>query len=157
MKVKFSLQPVLDYRASRVEALEIELAQIVRARGEAEKALERLRAMEQELFAEIGRRQRGVLNLAALAAGRARLRRIQEDIHQQTQVVEHLRTQEAHKRAELVAAMQDEKILEKLKEREQARLDAELARMEGRERDEIYVTRHGRSTHNGLKPNGDEV
>lgn len=157
MKVKFSLQPVLDYRASRVEALEIELAQIVRARGEAERALEALRALEQDLFVEIGRRQRGVLDLATLAAGRARLRRVQEDIHQQTQVVEHLRTQEEHKRAELIAAMQDEKILEKLKEREQARLEAELARLEGRERDEIYVTRHGRSTPNGLKPQEDEA
>ncbi len=157
MKVKFSLQPVLDYRASRVEALEIELAQIVRARNEAEKALEALRVMERTLFLEIGRRQRGTLDLAALAAGRARLRRIQEDIYQQTQVVDGLRTQEEHKRAELIAAMQDEKILEKLKEREQARLEAELARMEGRERDDIYVTRHGRATHNGLKPNGDEA
>lgn len=145
MRVRFSLQPVLDYRASVVEALEIELAQIVRAQAKAEARLAMLEAQESDLIAEIARRQRGILDLAALAAGRARLRRLQEQVRQQRETVEHLRAQAAAKRAELVAAMQDEKVLEKLKEREQARLDAELARAESRERDDLYVTRHRRS------------
>jgi len=145
MRVRFSLQPVLDYRASVVEALEIALAQAVRAQAEAEARLAALEAQESGLIAEIARRQRGLLDLAALAAGRARLRRVQEQVRQQMEAVEHLRAQAAAKRAELVAALQDEKILEKLKEREQARLGAELARAEGRERDDLYVTRHRRS------------
>lgn len=145
MRVRFSLQPVLDYRASVVEALEIALAQIMRAQAEAEARLAALEAQESDLIAEIARRQRGLLDLAALAAGRARLRRVQEQVRQQMEAVEHLRAQAAAKRAELVTAMQDEKILEKLKEREQTRLDAELARAEGRERDDLYVTRHRRS------------
>jgi len=145
MRVRFSLQPVLDYRASVVEALEIALAQAVRAQAEAEARLAALEAQESGLIAEIARRQRGLLDLAALAAGRARLRRVQEQVRQQMEAVEHLRAQAAAKRAELVAALQDEKILEKLKEREQARLGVELARAEGRERDDLYVTRHRRS------------
>ncbi len=145
MRVRFSLQPVLDYRTSVVEALEIALAQIMRAQAEAEARLAALEAQESDLIAEIARRQRGLLDLAALAAGRARLRRVQEQVRQQMETVEHLRAQAAAKRTELVAAMQDEKILEKLKEHEQARLDAELARAEGRERDDLYVTRHRRS------------
>lgn len=139
MPPKFSLQPVLNFRHSRVEALEIELGRLQSARG---RELARLRAMEDaraRLLHELREQQAGRLDLVSIGQSRLGLKVVEGQMTQQVTLLDDLARQIEARRLELVAAKVDEETLELLKAKELERHRAEQARQEDRLRDDIYI------------------
>lgn len=137
---KFALQSVLDYRHSVMEAFEIELGRLHAMRLEAQAVLEALLANQQQLYVDLRDRQNaGALDLPLIAQARVNLKAVEKRIAEQMQVIAQLDQQIEAKRQQLIKARQDEETLIKLKEKEQERLTEAEARVEDRQRDDIYI------------------
>jgi flagellar export protein FliJ len=140
MPPKFSLQPVLNYRHTRVEGFEVELGVLLDARQRGSEFLEKLRSFQKGLFAEMHTQQSGgLMDLEKVAQLRSNLKLIEERIHVQIETLAELDSQVEAKRNELVAAKQDEETLVKLKENELDRYREQQARQESRLQDDIYI------------------
>jgi flagellar export protein FliJ len=146
MPPKFSLQSVLDYRHSRVEALEIELGNAMQAHQRALTYLEALTDSQARIYFQMGECQQGDIDLFLIYRLQASLKLINERLVKQQAVVDELAEEVRIKRQQLIAARQDEQSLEKLREREQERHQMELAQMENRAQDDIYIARAYHST-----------
>ncbi|MBI3761203.1 MAG: flagellar FliJ family protein [Chloroflexi bacterium] len=141
MPPKFSLQSVLDYRHSRVEALEVELGRLLAARLQAEARLEALRDDRRRLFDELRGQQAGTLNLGAIAQLRLNLKTVEGHVTRHETALADLVLQIERRRLELVVANQDEETLATLKNKELERHRAALGRHENRLRDDLYIAR----------------
>ncbi len=141
MPPKFSLQTVLDVRQRRVEALEIELGRLLQEQRKGEELLERLQGLETFLFARIERQQVGEVDVFALERLHHELMRVQDRIEQAREALEIWRQRVAAKRQELVQARQDVEVLEALREKELARYREEMAQVESRLLDDLYISR----------------
>ncbi len=140
MAPKFSLQPVLDYRQRRVEALEVELSQLQSEQQLGANFLDKLQDYQENLFKELQRQQNGDLDLTALNYLHANLRTVEDRIHKQQDFLKKLAAQVEEKRMEMINARQDEETLNKLKEKAFARYQEEQAREENRQQDDIYIS-----------------
>jgi len=141
MAFKFRLQRVLDYRASLVEAQEVELGRCQLAVAQAEAHLSALR------------RQRRAL-ISGLPAGNGRIRvepvegawRYLDLLHTQEEEAEReLRRRQqalAAARERLAELKKQEQIIAKLRDRQRARADLEARRQETRVLDDITNTRY---------------
>ncbi len=141
MPPKFSLQTVLDVREKRVEVLEIELGHLLQEQRKGEEYLARLQALETSLFARLERQKIGELDLFALEQLHHELTLVQERIEQARQALDTWRRRVDAKRQELVQARQDVEVLETLREKELARYQEEIAHLENRLLDDLYVSR----------------
>jgi flagellar export protein FliJ len=142
MSPKFSLQPVLDYRHSHVEVLEVELGQIVHQHQEANETLFGMEEHQGRLTKELTSSQReGELDLEKVGQLRITLRSLAGRIEQQKQRIEELMRAEESKRTDLVQAKQDEEALATLKERETERFQEKEHQEENRLQDDIYIAR----------------
>jgi flagellar export protein FliJ len=141
MAPKFSLQSVLDVRQRRVEALEVELGRLLQEQQKGEMLLERLREWQQRLFTEIEAQQVGDLDLFAIEQLHRELAGVQERIEQAMAALEIWKQKVAAKRQELVQARQDLEVMESLREKEFLRHREELARIENRLLDDLYISR----------------
>jgi flagellar export protein FliJ len=140
MPPEFSLQSVLDYRHTRVEAMEIGLGRLHLAEQQKQTELHNLRASQGRLFAELrGRQEAGALDLSTIAYLRLNLKTIERNIAEVEKALIELARQIEEQRAALVAAKQGEETLGTLKDKERVRYEAELARREDRQRDDIYI------------------
>jgi flagellar export protein FliJ len=141
MAPKFSLQSVLDYRHSQVEALEIEFGKIVAARQEKETRLENLRAVHEDLCLQLYRSQTGEMDLFLIQHLQSRLTQIREAAAQVCREIEELKRIQEAKRQEMVAARQSEETLGILKGKEIERFRLEQAAQENRLQDDLYISR----------------
>ncbi|WP_299026652.1 flagellar export protein FliJ [uncultured Thermanaerothrix sp.] len=141
MPPKFSLQSVLDVRQRRVEALEVELGRLLQEQRKGEELLEGLRSLENFLFARIQSQQVGEVDVFALDQLHHELMRVQDHIERTREALEMWRQRVAAKRQELVQARQDAEILEALREKELARYREEMAQVESRLLDDLYISR----------------
>lgn len=139
MPPRFSLQPVLDFRHSRLEALEVELGRLLAAHQRSRASLETLRAAQNSLFDQLLRQQMGEIDLVKIDQLRANLKVVQQGITERKAELEELARQIRDKRAEVVEAKQDEEILETLKSKEAERYLAEQDHKELRRQDDIYI------------------
>lgn len=139
MPPKFSLEPVLEVRRTRREALEVALAQLMDARRRAEEKRLLLQTRHARLLAELRRRQEGQMDLALIRHLRAMLQAMERQMASLENEIRRLDRQVEAKRQELVAAKQDEETLETLKEKAWAAFRAELARQEARVLDDVYI------------------
>lgn len=141
----FHLQPVLNFKASQVDTLEVEFAQLKGALQNEVEALLALKAAErQEIAALRQAQQKGRLDAEGIRQHQAYLQTLHEQIaRQEARVAEAERRLEA-KREALVRMMQDRQALEKLRERHESREARAALRREAREVDEIVTTRYGR-------------
>ena len=139
MPPKFSLQPVLDYRHNLVEALEVELGNLLAARQRGLSFLEKLHDYRQHLFRELTERQNGEMDLLMVNQLRLNVKLVEERIQQQINLLAELDGQITAKRSQVVSAKQDEETLITLKRRETERYQAELAQQEIRMQDDIYI------------------
>lgn len=140
MAPKFSLQTVLDVRHSRVEALEIELGELLAARQEGLAMLSGLVANLNGVYANLRTAQNGVLDLFAIDHLHANIKEIQTRIAQVEEALRILDQQIQAKRAELVAAKQSEETLKTLKTKEIDRYKLELALYESKQQDDVYIS-----------------
>jgi flagellar export protein FliJ len=142
MSPKFTLQPVLDFRHSHVEVLEVELGQIVHMHQEAEQALVCMQERQANLTQELtDSQQEGELDLEKVGQLRNALQRLAGWIEMQTQRIEGLAQAVETKRTELIVAKQDEEALETLKDKENIRFQEKVHQEENRLQDDIYIAR----------------
>ncbi|RCK71980.1 MAG: hypothetical protein ANABAC_2234 [Anaerolineae bacterium] len=141
MTPKFSLQPVLDYRETRVEILEIELGRLVQSQQHGKTFLEALQSSRNRLLEEMGRQQVGDVDLFMLSRLRSNLQMVNQRIAEQEARLAELARQIAEKQEEIVLAKQDAEALNKLKEHELERYRREEAQRENRLQDDIYIAR----------------
>ena len=142
---RFRLEPVLSYRESLVEARELELAQALKRRNEAERAL---RALQEErmrtLQAVRSLHRADKVDPLRLAAAESYLARLEGDLARQAAVVAELTQKAEAAREALCEALKDKKKVERLKAREEERIAWEEARAEQRFIDELTTLRHNR-------------
>ncbi len=140
MGPKFSLQAVLDYRHSRVESLEMELARL-------QEALQQGLAMQAQtqdwivqLYQQLEEAQNGELDLFAIQHLREDLQNAQNKLDQINTAIKLLEERLEGKRLEIVTAKQAEETLNTLKQKEQNRWLAERAAAENRQQDDTYIS-----------------
>ena len=141
MAKKFSLQSVLSYRERAVELLELQLAGLLTEERNLNSLREQLQQTEHGVFADLARRQTGLLNLPSIDQVRWELLDLQRQIRDCLQRLADVEAQIEAKRAEMVAAEQAKETIEKLKEREMEAWAKEIARREAVERDDQYIAR----------------
>jgi flagellar export protein FliJ len=139
MPPKFSLQPVLDYRHTRVELLEVELGQLLGAQQRGLASLDALRESQTALFKELHSQQAGEMDLFKVGQLRANLDTVRDRLMRQRALLDALAGQIQAKRGEVVAARQAEEALAILKNRELERSRVEQAQQELRLQDDIYI------------------
>ncbi|MFZ5808676.1 MAG: flagellar export protein FliJ [Chloroflexota bacterium] len=139
MPPKFSLQPVLDYRETRVEILEIELGRLLQAQQRGKTFLEALNSSRDRILEELGRRQTGDIDLFLISRLRSNLQTVNERILEQETRMQELAQLIAEKQEEVVQAKQDAEALVKLKEHEAERILKEEQQKENRLQDDIYI------------------
>ncbi len=141
MSPKFSLQPVLDYRETRVEILEIELGRLVQSQQRGKTFLEALQSSRSRLLDEMGKQQVGDMDLFMLSRLRSNLQMVNQRIAEQEARLAELAQQIAEKQEQIVIAKQDAEALNKLKEHELERFRKEESQRENRLQDDIYISR----------------
>ena len=139
MPPKFSLQTVLDVRHSRVEALEIELGELMTALQEGQNMLSALVAHRAELFHELEVKLTGEVDLFAANHLHADINSTGDRINQVKEAIAILEQRVSDKRSELVTARQAEETISILKNKEIERYNEEQARHENKAVDDIYI------------------
>ncbi|MBN1267445.1 MAG: flagellar export protein FliJ [Anaerolineales bacterium] len=139
MPPKFSLQPVLDYRHRRVEAMEIELGRMMREKNRAEEKLRSFFTRQHEVLEEIRIVQEGDLDIQRIRQLYNGLRNLQKMIDNQKIILTEMMQRIEEKRKKIVNARQDEETLEILKDKEEERILVEENRKENALRDDIYI------------------
>jgi flagellar export protein FliJ len=141
MAPKFTLQSVLDYRHSQVEAFEIEYGKILAARQEKEVRLESLRTTHEDICLQLYRNQTGDMDIFFVQQLQASLNQIREAAAVVCREIEELDKIKEAKRQELVAAKQSEETLGILKSKEVERFRLEQSAQETRLQDDLYISR----------------
>jgi flagellar export protein FliJ len=149
MPPKFALQNVLDVHHSRVEALEVELGRLLAFKLEAEKILEAMQNTKVELMHKLEEAQTGEIDLFAISVLRSNIlvmdKRIEKAIAELTRLAEEVH----QKQKELLAARQDEEVLQILKRKGIESYNAELASQEAHTQDDIYIAQAFRQRQEG--------
>lgn len=142
----FRLQSVLEHKRRLEELAQLDHARAQAAQAGEERSLDQLKDAEALGFSELERQRfDGRLDIEALQLGMRYLDALKIQITRQAQVVERLRVVTETKRELLVAAMQERKALERLREKQLKDFLLEQARRELVEQDEMVVMRHGRT------------
>ncbi len=150
MEERFRLQPVLNYRQKQEEARQQELA---RLKTLYQQQSERLQALEVEKRQQIARlvqaQQTDPVDLETLLQVQAFLEWLDARLAQERAALAALADQVEQKRRQVVAAMQDRKILEQLAERHARAYRAWLNQREARQSDEVATIRAHRRRQEG--------
>ncbi len=146
MLPKFSLQAVLDYRSSVVEALEIELGRLMAELLSAKNRLAALKEEQTSLIQNLKEAMLGELDLVKISHLRLNVEMLAEVIENQEQEVVRLEALTEAKRQELVKARQDEEVLEILKEKAIEAFQQEMKIKESRFQDDIYIANYYQKT-----------
>ncbi len=136
---RFSLQAVLDYRTSLVEALEIELGRLMAILLRARKILEAMRDKRINLVGELRSAMLGELDLIKISQLRVNIELLDVNIAHQEEEVERIAQEVEAKRQELVKARQDEEVLVILKDKAIAAFQQEMKLRENRTQDDVYI------------------
>jgi flagellar export protein FliJ len=147
MPPKFSLQSVLDFRHSRVDALELEFSKLLTAQQEKTALLESLRNLHTNLCAQLQEKQVGDVDLFMVRHLHTNINQVQEGISLVTTDLRELERQLEAKRLELVTARQAEETLGTLKNHEIERYQVEQNRQENVMQDDLYISRIYRLRH----------
>ena len=135
----FSLQNVLDLRHSRVEALEVELSQLLQAQLNAHGILEAFQTLQKDLLEKLAVEQAGDMDLFTVSILRSNILTVDFQITASKEKL-RLATQEVEtKRQELIEARQKEETLETLKNKRIEDYNTAVALNEARVQDDLYI------------------
>ncbi len=140
MAPKFTLQNVLDLRHSRVEALEVDLSQLIQAQLNAQGILDAFLTLQLDLMQKLTLEQAGEMDLFAISLLRSNILAVDYQI---VAVKEKLRAAALAvevKRQELIQARQKEETLATLKNKRIEVYQTEMAQHEARAQDDIYIS-----------------
>lgn len=142
---RFRLQSVLSYRQQRLDALQLELARLEKTYHYEEAVLVAMRARKEAQMAEILNQQASHrIDVPRLIGSYTYLEKVGWDIQRQVELLNSISEQVEQKREEVKVAMQQCKVLENLRERDQRRFTEWLNRVEAAFVDEIATGRHNR-------------
>ncbi|HEV8637864.1 MAG TPA: flagellar export protein FliJ [Chloroflexota bacterium] len=145
MERRFRLQPVLNYRRDREEALQLELAALMAEERAERGRLDALRQASAQAMDDVfGLQARPRTDVAAIQHGLLYLEAITAAIAAQSEVVARVAERVEAKRQEVVAAMQARKAIEKLKERHEQTYAAWARRVEETAIDDMVMVRYNR-------------
>ena len=151
----FRLQPVLNFKSSMVDLLEMEFGRLKVVCQDEVDALQVLIEIEDEEMDELRVRQKeGNLNCEEIQFRQQYLQALKDHLARQTTRVDEAKDQVEIKREELVETMQDEKVLEKLHERFQAEQAKEQVRRETSVVDDLVTSRYTRNNRQRLIARG---
>jgi flagellar export protein FliJ len=139
MAPKFSLQSVLDFRHSRVEALELEYSKLLEAKQQGLGMLEQCQQSLTQLYSRLQDEQNGDLDLFTIDHLRSDAISVKAQLDQINQALAILEERIEEKRKEIIAARQAEETLNTLKEKEVSRWQVEQSRAENRQQDNVYI------------------
>jgi len=139
MPPEFSLQTVLDYRATIVESLEIELGQLINQKKELEKAFRMAELREFDLWEQLTKEQVGYMNLSYIDQIRIQLERLEKEKDQLKETLRELNERIDRKREEVVLARQEEETLEIVKEKEIEAYWERVKKQDQKTQDDIYI------------------
>lgn len=141
MPPKFALQPVLNYRHSMVESLEIKLTRLIRMSAKVEIYIEQLIEAQLAVMESLRIHMlNGEFNLPMILQNQQAVHDFDEMILTQSDELEELSKQIESARDSIVMAKQDEDALVKLKEKGMERFQSEQALREDRMRDDLYIS-----------------
>ena len=150
MERRFRLQPVLHYRANREEMLTMELAKLQAEELAARNFLEELRGESERTLADTASLLgAGKVDLAAVEQGFVYAEAVQAAIGTQVGIVAGASVRVEAKRAEVIEAMQQRKVLEKLKQRHDRAYDEWATRVEQANIDDMVTVRYNRRAASG--------
>jgi len=141
MPPKFSLQPVLDYRQTRVEILEIEYGKVLQAQQHARTFMEALQSSRSRILEQLSECQRGEIDIFLISHLHSNLDAVNDHIRKQEVRLEELAKEVKLKQQEVVLAKQDSEALVKLKNKEIETYLQEQVQIENRLQDDIYIAR----------------
>lgn len=145
--MKFSLQSVLDVRHSRLEAVELEMAQAQAVRAQHAATLVALEEQHTRLLDDLRQLQtRRTLDLGALTFTRSTLARTEAEIRAQRIRLAEAEALVEKVREALVAAKQDEETLIALKDKVMEAEAREQNRLAEAEVDDLNISRAFRKT-----------
>ncbi|MDI6870350.1 MAG: flagellar export protein FliJ [Bacillota bacterium] len=140
----FSLQTVLELKRRREEALLEELAKRTRAAAAAEERLKELRAERRRAQGELRQLLRGRLEVERVRSAQDYLAGLDERIERQRVEVRRRNEEVKACRQQVVAASQERKAFEKLRERQWEAYQKEYQRQEQVFLDEIATQEYAR-------------
>lgn len=146
LPTEFRLQPVLSYKSHMVDALEMEFARLKLAHQREQEMLVTLQQTAQREIDTLRERQVGLIDCTDIQLRQDYLDSLRQNVVRQTDRVEEAEQRADDKRGELVETMQDQKVLEKLRDHHQARVLKEMDRREARAVDDIVTSRYRRES-----------
>lgn len=141
MAPRFSLQNVLDIRHNQVEAVEIELSNLLARQLELESRLTSLHQVKTHLLDGLAAAMTGEINLHNIHLQQKDLALIIEYIEATAEELQEMIRRVNEKRQELVQAKQSEEMLQVLKRKRIEQYNAEQAQIESRAQDDLYIAR----------------
>jgi len=143
--IPFPLQPVLSYKEDMVDLLERQLAQLLGERRRLQAVLSALRAQRSQMHVQLQREHRGTLRLERIQQYRLYLDLLRERIDDEQRRLAELEARIDAKRDELLAMMQDKEMLERLREKAEARFLTHLENQEADLNDELALVQFVRT------------
>ncbi|MBI9047919.1 MAG: flagellar FliJ family protein [Anaerolineaceae bacterium] len=141
MAPKFTLQSILDYHHSRVEKFEIELGYLNAQRTRLQELINLLLYKKDEFLEELRNLHTGELDLLAIRQVKSNVEVLEKTIEQRMQDLYQIEVKIEEKRKEILAAKQDEAVMDKLKEKEIKKYDLKIEAYEKRQQDDIYTSK----------------
>jgi flagellar export protein FliJ len=139
MAPKFGLQSVLDFRHSRVEALELDFSKLQEVRRQGLEMQAAYRQNLSDIYTRLQAGQEGDIDLFAIQHLRQDSLTIKKQLDQIVEALALLDGRIEDKRKEIVAARQAEETLNTLKNKETDRWQAEQVLIEGKQQDNVYI------------------
>jgi len=139
MAPAFSLQNVLDLRHSRVEALEVELGQLLQAQLNTQAILDTFLTLQADLMQRLGEEQVGEIDLFAISILHSNILAVDNQITAASEKLSQANQAVDAKRQELIEARQKEETLETLKNKRIEVYNSEVAQNEARVQDDLYI------------------
>jgi flagellar export protein FliJ len=142
---EFRLQPILNLKSSLVDVLEVEFAHLKEAHQSEVTRLEKLQRHQTEEMAVLSQQQQsGPLDCHSIQLSQQYLETLAQKETEQTVRVKETEQQVETKREELVKTMQDQKTLEKLRERHDTKQHQVLQHREANTVDDLVTSRYAR-------------
>ncbi|HZR99611.1 MAG TPA: flagellar export protein FliJ [Chloroflexota bacterium] len=145
MATEFRLQSILDFRTKLADRLRLELSALQLRLQEEEGCLEGLRLAEQAALTQLATPKDAALALADVVQVVEHLDVLRERIAEQARVVHQLTAEVDRQRERVIAATQDVKAMEKLRERHEAAVAEAERRHERVEAAEIAMLQFRRT------------
>lgn len=145
-KFRFRLQTVLDQRKAKEERLQIELAEVLREEAQESAKLAELLEKLDDAVAAVQSALESNKPANEIAAADEYAKCVRDDVKVQQLTVRAVRARVEAKRAEVVEAMKERKVLEALRDKqEREHLDAQM-RVEQNQLDDVASVRYARGS-----------